>query len=520
MCGLLQASETYPDHSVLRGAVFFIGMSLWGAQKVENLRHTPCSVLPSLLQALQCNSPIVTFEVLITCQRLIQKYGRELQIITWDLIMQILERIYDLATSTTTTASSSKNFSSKDLIKITPIFHEILTSIEKFYEQNLFNGSPEQLYSLVERSSTERPDLSIFKLLSYRLQSISPTKSQWLSQLKNLADIYYKKDTRTTIRVRMVEILSEFYVEYRHLYGDDYVETVVLPTFVNIDVELDAQTQSTSLRLLLDVCKFSTKNTFHEILELFEKFLIDHLHSSSIDVERTPVENLNNYFMNVESTVIGLVDVVKFKWNLDPAVECLKILKLLFDHLLLQYDKIFNGIVGGQCRSTILKFFLSLRADRTTGRLFYTCGAEPNVSYYIYCDESSKDDATSSTISTLTAIYSSSDCLKLFSSVVMNDRFWPCVFDLTSSLPNFLLNRTFVLSDKESNLNVLCSNLVHMCNDPLRASKMQTGSDNVTQLELNEFIYPSLCALVPYRIYLMSGLQQKLAMTIQGAIVR
>ena len=38
------------DFTLLRGAVFFVGMALWGSRKVTSLKHPPASVLPSFLQ--------------------------------------------------------------------------------------------------------------------------------------------------------------------------------------------------------------------------------------------------------------------------------------------------------------------------------------------------------------------------------------------------------------------------------------------------------------------------------------
>ena len=35
---------------LLRGAVFFIGMALWGSKKIPSLKYPPSTVLPSFLQ--------------------------------------------------------------------------------------------------------------------------------------------------------------------------------------------------------------------------------------------------------------------------------------------------------------------------------------------------------------------------------------------------------------------------------------------------------------------------------------
>jgi hypothetical protein len=50
MASMLQTYGEKPDYFLLRGAIFFISMSLWGPQRerVTALKHTPVSVLPSI----------------------------------------------------------------------------------------------------------------------------------------------------------------------------------------------------------------------------------------------------------------------------------------------------------------------------------------------------------------------------------------------------------------------------------------------------------------------------------------
>ena len=40
---------------LLRGSVFFIGMCLWGSQRVPNLKYSNTTVLPSMLQVRNCH---------------------------------------------------------------------------------------------------------------------------------------------------------------------------------------------------------------------------------------------------------------------------------------------------------------------------------------------------------------------------------------------------------------------------------------------------------------------------------
>ncbi|KAL4095635.1 hypothetical protein PRIC1_009008 [Phytophthora ramorum] len=77
--GLLQVLE-HPSGAnspwVLRGAVFFVGMSCWGSQRVgkfDDIAWAP--ILLALEQALQCCRGVVIFEVILSLQRLIKKFG-------------------------------------------------------------------------------------------------------------------------------------------------------------------------------------------------------------------------------------------------------------------------------------------------------------------------------------------------------------------------------------------------------------------------------------------------------------
>ena len=50
MCRLLQESTFQRDVHLLRGAVFFVNMGLWGVNSLPKLECTPTSVLPSFYQ--------------------------------------------------------------------------------------------------------------------------------------------------------------------------------------------------------------------------------------------------------------------------------------------------------------------------------------------------------------------------------------------------------------------------------------------------------------------------------------
>jgi hypothetical protein len=79
--------------SILRGTVFFVGMSTWGSQKVMTLKSPFPAILPSFRNVVKCEDVAVISEVLLSFQRLIKKYGSTLRV-EWDIIFDILKVVF------------------------------------------------------------------------------------------------------------------------------------------------------------------------------------------------------------------------------------------------------------------------------------------------------------------------------------------------------------------------------------------------------------------------------------------
>lgn len=71
LCQITQLAKARPssggggkDVALIRGAVFFIGMGLWGSKAVKTMNvYSPMTILPTFVQALECNHYLVTYEV-------------------------------------------------------------------------------------------------------------------------------------------------------------------------------------------------------------------------------------------------------------------------------------------------------------------------------------------------------------------------------------------------------------------------------------------------------------------------
>ena len=51
-----------------------------------------CRLLSST-QAMSCANEVVSYEIVLSITRLIKKYGKELQVVTWDILLGIIERL-------------------------------------------------------------------------------------------------------------------------------------------------------------------------------------------------------------------------------------------------------------------------------------------------------------------------------------------------------------------------------------------------------------------------------------------
>lgn len=95
MTNMLNDSRYYVDAQVLRGAIFHINMNLWGGANslLQNGVKYSTTVLSSYLKVLESNYIIVTYEIIISIQTLLGKCGRDLSEPSWDIVLDILERI-------------------------------------------------------------------------------------------------------------------------------------------------------------------------------------------------------------------------------------------------------------------------------------------------------------------------------------------------------------------------------------------------------------------------------------------
>ncbi|XP_048507911.1 tuberin isoform X2 [Athalia rosae] len=515
MCRLLQDPNVQRDVGLLRGAVFYINMGLWGTQRAPKLKCTPTSVLPSFLQALQCNHPIVMYEVTLSIQRLVNKYGEELQDPTWDRILDIIEEVI------THTETSSQPASKQVSVSL----HETINSIENLLDNGHYNGCVQRFYELIDRCSNSRPELSVLRLISYLSNYINPTCQLWLSKLSTLMDRYFKSDTRTNIRVKALDVLTKVIKINRSKYEDELIERIVIPHLQHIDSDPDTTIRNVAAHLLVDLCiEYETKRCL-EILDILEK-IINKPFSSEAPIA------VDSDAKDVKTAVIGVINIMTVKMYQLPSSHVIRAYKLLVNHLEQHYKEptIFYNV--STIRYLIFEAFLKIRAN-THYHLGYpdaNTGIVTRYSPYLVLEHAPADRLGSNAsggggaspppaspapvqhVSCQITHMSLAHACKAVVTCLKQEKDWRVLQLLLKEMPQVMQNRALILSRHTNDIDCLAAALCSMVSDKsvrLPETLYNTPS-KFTMSEFRGFVFPVLASLASYHAHLEPNLQQRL----------
>ncbi|XP_013385066.2 tuberin [Lingula anatina] len=512
MCCILQDNRNLHDVSLLRGAVFFVGMALWGSKKVTSLKHTPSSVLPSFLQALQCKHALVAFEVVLSLERLVKKYGKELQLVAWDIILEILEYMLEL-TQTVIVHEAA----------VTSKLHDILSTIENLYEEQQYHGSTSTFFNIIEKCATKRPEHSVLLLIMFRAQSIHPAKEDWIRNIYVLMEKYFRQDTRTKIRLKALDVLADIISKNKQLYEDDLVKEAVLPHLGHIESDSDPEVRVLATQLLVNLALGCSSPRCMEILALIEKVVQrprqKTISSSSLAKESEGLCMREDCCPeDIKTAVFGLVDIFKTKMFSLPSSHAVKAYELLISHLQDHYSQNFNTESSTAIRLMIFQCFLSLRADalHRLGLIEPFTQNKRKYSYFMQCDyrdvserrNSRVSPASSAAPSPVIAPFNSTvlqytQAFSMFNCCLEFEKDWRVLRVVLEGLCLLLQNKTLVLAASdyvESMSRKLCA-MVSDRNLGL-PEKLRETPQKFSKSEFHSYIFPVLASLVTYHCVL------------------
>uniref|UniRef100_A0A803TIE3 TSC complex subunit 2 n=1 Tax=Anolis carolinensis TaxID=28377 RepID=A0A803TIE3_ANOCA len=372
MCRIMEDRTHMEDAVLLRGAVFFVGMALWGAHRLQSLKNSATSVLPSFLKAMTCPNAVVSYEIVLSITRLIKKYGKGLQAVTWDILLDIMEQLL-------------QQLQTLESQELKSIVHDLLTTVEELCDQNDFHGSQERYFELVERCANERPESSVLNLITYRAQSIHPAKDGWIQNLQVLMERFFRNESRSAIRIKVLHVLSFVLSVNRQFYEEELINLVVISQLAHIPDDKDHQVRKLATQLLVDLAEGCNTHHFNSLLDIIEK-VASHSLLPPPELEERDLLSYSASLEDVKTAVLGLLVILQTKLYSLPASHATRVYEMLVYHIQLHYKHKYSLPVAASIRLQVFDFLLSLQAD-SLHRLGLACKDGPvRFSPYCLCD--------------------------------------------------------------------------------------------------------------------------------------
>ncbi|XP_034043215.1 tuberin [Thalassophryne amazonica] len=519
MCRIMEERVYMEDAPLLRGAVFFVGMALWGAHRLPALKNTPTLVLPSFCKAMSCPNEVVSHEIVLSITRLIKKYGKELQVVTWDILLAIIERLL-------------QQVQMMGSAEMKAIVHELLTTVEELYEQNGYHGSTEKFFSLVEKCADKRLNASVLTLISYRAQSIQPARDGWIQSLLRLMEKFFRNETRSVIRIKVLHILSFVLSTNRQLYEDELIEMVVIPQLSVIAEDRDPAVRKQATQLLVDLAEGCNTHHFNSLLDIIERVASRSLEVS--DREATAETSVED----IRTAVLGLLEILQSKLYSLPATHASRVYELLVSHLQLHYKNKYSSAAASSIRLQVFDFFLMMRADSLHRLGVPNKDGVLRFSPYCHCDAgepekrvcekksagSTSPPAGSPAAPPASAGLIRSACLPytLAFSVLLQclklETDWKVLKLVLDKLPWMLQYKVLLLTSSCS-LDQLCSVLCCMVTDRLVPERLRKAPDGFSRTDVQLAVVPVLTAITSYHSDLDQSRQRELVQCLETGLI-
>ncbi|XP_060028593.1 tuberin isoform X3 [Erinaceus europaeus] len=524
MCRIMEDRAYREDAPLLRGAVFFVGMALWGAHRLYSLKNSPTSVLPSFYEAMTCANEVVSYEIVLSITRLIKKYRRELQAVTWDILLNILERLL-------------QQVQSLDSPELRSIVHDLLTTVEELCDQNEFHGSQERYFELVESCADQRPESSLLNLITYRAQSIHPAKDGWIHNLQSLMERFFRNESRSAVRIKVLDVLSFVLLINRQFYEEELINSVVISQLSHVPEDKDHQVRKLATQLLVDLAEGCHTHHFNSLLDIIEKVIARPL-CLPPELEERDVAAYSASLEDVKTAVLGLLVILQTKLYSLPASHAVRVYETLVGHLQLHYKHGYTLPIASSIRLQAFDFLLLLRADSLHRLGLPNKDGAVRFSPYCLCDHTEPERGAEKKASGPLSPPSGPPgpvptgpavrlgflpyCLlfRVLLQCLKQETDWKVLKLVLSKLPESLRYKVLIFTSPCS-VDQLSSALCSMLSGPKTLERLRGTPEGFSRTDLHLAVVPVLTALISYHNYLDKARQREMVYCLeQGLIFR
>ncbi|XP_042293954.1 LOW QUALITY PROTEIN: tuberin [Sceloporus undulatus] len=518
MCRIMEDKTYMEDAVLLRGAVFFVGMALWGAHRLQSLKNSPTSVLPSFLKAMTCPNAVVSYEIVLSITRLIKKYGKGLQAVTWDILLDIIELLL-------------QQLQTLESQELKSIVHDLLTTVEELCDQNDFHGSKERYFELVEKCANERPESSVLNLITYRAQSIHPAKDGWIHNLQLLMERFFRNESRSAVRINVLHVLSFVLSVNRQFYEEELINLVVISQLTHIPEDKDHQVRKLATQLLVDLAEGCNTHHFNSLLDIIEK-VASHSLLPPPELEERDLLSYSASLEDVKTAVLGLLVILQTKLYSLPASHATRVYEMLVHHIQLHYKYKYSLPIAASIRLQVFDFLLSLQADSLHRLGLATKDGPVRFSPYCLCDFVEPEKKPAGALSppsgspslppSSTAIRTGHLPYSLLFGVLLQclkqETDWKVLKLVLNKLPRSLQYKVLYLTSP-CNIDQLSSALCNMLTDKKMTERLRGIPEGLSRNDLHLAVVPVLTALISYHSYLDKAKQREMVYCLEHGLI-
>ncbi|XP_077299280.1 TSC complex subunit tuberin isoform X2 [Arctopsyche grandis] len=509
------------DCGLVRGAVFYLNMSLWGPKRVATLKCTPTQVLPSFLKALEGNQSVVTYEVILATQSLVNKHGQELHEPAWDLIFTILLNIIKQLEGTQSPYHQTVSH-----------LRETITAIEQLYDNGCFNGSIDNMYSVIDACGRDRPENSVLKLIGYFMSQIIPTNHEWLNTLNRLVERYCRHESRVSIRLKVLQALQTIFDQNKFSYEEELLDKVILPNLQHCSTEADPVIRCASSKLLIDIAVNCHSKRFSDLFDILEKLLNRpfELYVTAEPIVLPPETDVSD----IKAVAAGVVQICLHKLHQLPSTHAVRAYSAVLNHLQLHYEKPALFEKHPSIRLNLLEWFLSARAN-SLYHIGFPRKPDDRIIYSPYiCIEGGGSATRPSHSPTPQAMYQNPSFLptqisyvsirkacKIIITCLKQEKDWSVLSTVLKEIPNVMQNKALVLSKNNNDVDLLATALCSMVMDKslMLPESLYNTPGKPSRSDFHTAVLPVLTCLAPYHAHLDPQLQQRIIKCMKFGLV-
>jgi len=467
------------DVGLVRGAIFFVGMSVWGAKCVKNMQaYSPMTLLPTFAQGLRCKHHLVTYEVALQLERLVCKRAGDLRAPGCDAALDLAKALL--------IAVQADNVRPEHRDEILGHVHATISRLEELCANQLYRGSQQKLYDLTESCSRHRPEWSVSALIDYRAMSIYPAKPGWLRDLVHLMNRHFVEDERDGVRVKALRVLLEKFRANRHIYEDDLVDKVVWPFLKQVDAEKIVRLKLEGIKAIQTICCECNSKEALALLDVLERVL------KCGEGDEAP---------DVHAAVGALIEIFRTRLYQQPATALVRIYNILVAFLNDSYNR-GDSAPGGDVRMTIFLWLLGLRSSEDFHLGMALEGEQQRLRFspHIVCRERRAEDDAGQQATYLSLTKA---CLCVIRSLT-EERDWLVLRLILSKVPTVLQNKA-IITKYGKDLHLFVNPLIKLTTrgESKYPECLVNTPSGFGRTDFHNHVFPVLAAMASYNEHLV-----------------